>query len=388
MLWLITGCLMLQPLSTDFYLASLPHLVTWFGSSPAVVQQTLSLFALTFGVAQLAIGPLSDRYGRRPVLLAGVACYVVASLACAFAESIGQLIAGRVVQAVGCCSTVVVGRAIVRDAYTLREGARVIARASTLMSLAPLFGPIAGAYLQVAFGWQAAFVFFALFGLVLGMALARNLHETNVDRDPESLRAGQIARRYGEVLRAPVFWSYALPGALSYASIFVYISGVSFALIGVLGLPTQHFGYAYALGVSGYLLGTIVCRRLLASRELEGTMRIGARLALVAGFVYPGVVLSGVAHPATVVPCLFLTMFAHGINFPCAQTGAVAPFPRQAGAAAGLLGALAMFAALVTATWIGASFHGTLLPMSLTSAVIGVLLFASSRGLARFHGGQ
>jgi hypothetical protein len=129
LLWLVTGCMMLQPLSTDLYLASLPGMALDFGVSPAAVQQTLSLFVFGFGTAQLISGPLSDRYGRRPVLIGGLALYLVSGLACALAPSLGWLIAARFVQAIGCCTAVVVARAIIRDAYTPAEGARVLAKA-------------------------------------------------------------------------------------------------------------------------------------------------------------------------------------------------------------------------------------------------------------------
>ena len=167
LLWLITGSLMLQPLSTDLYLASLPHLTSYFSATPAAVQQTLSMFVIGFGSAQLLSGPLSDRYGRRPVLVGGLATYLLASLACALAPSLSLLVAGRFIQAVGCCTAVVVARAIIRDAYAPAEGARMLAKASSLLSLVPIFGPIAGSYLQVGFGWRAAFGVHALFCAIL-----------------------------------------------------------------------------------------------------------------------------------------------------------------------------------------------------------------------------
>jgi DHA1 family bicyclomycin/chloramphenicol resistance-like MFS transporter len=179
LLWLVTGCMMLQPLSTDLYLASLPGMALDFGVSPAAVQQTLSLFVFGFGTAQLISGPLSDRYGRRPVLIGGLALYLVSGLACALAPSLGWLIAARFVQAIGCCTAVVVARAIIRDAYSPAEGARVMARALSLLALAPILGPILGGYLQVAFGWRAAFVTLALSGLAMWVASLRHLTESN-----------------------------------------------------------------------------------------------------------------------------------------------------------------------------------------------------------------
>lgn len=380
-LWLIAGCLMLQPLSTDLYLASLPHLATDFSVTPAAVQQTLSLFVIGFGVAQLISGPLSDRFGRRPVLLWGLILYTVASLACALAPTLELLIAARFVQAIGCCTAIVVARALIRDVYTPAEGAQMIAWASSLLALAPLFGPVLGGYLQVWFGWRAAFIFHTLFSIALGLTAWRLLHETNRHPNAAATNLRALAATYRRIASADFFWAWALPGALSYAAIFTYISGSSFVLINVLGVPTEIYGYCFAFGVSGYLLGTLACRRLLARIGLTRTLTLGTALSLCAGLLFAALALAGAHHWAVVLLCQFLAMGAHGINFPCAQSGAVAPFPREAGAAAGLLGFITMIAALVTGTWVGMSHNGTLVPLALTSAVIGLLLFGSAWAL-------
>lgn len=380
-LWLIAGCLMLQPLSTDLYLASLPHLATDFGVTPAAVQQTLSFFVIGFGVAQLLSGPLSDRYGRRPVLLVGLAIYAAASLACALAPTLPFLVGARLVQAVGCCTAAVVARALIRDAFTPAEGAQVLSKASSLLALAPIFGPVLGGYLQVGFGWRAAFVFHTLFCIVLALSALRWMKETNRHRNPAATR--NLFARYRRLASADFFWAWTLPGALSYAAIFTFISGSSFALIEILGVPTEWYGYCFAFGVTGYLLGTLVCRRLLARLGLQRTLLAGATLSLLSGLLFASLVFAGVHHWSVVVGCLFLTMGAHGINFPCAQSGAVAPYPREAGAAAGLLGFLTMVAAFVAGTWVGFSHDGTLRPLALSSATIGLLLFASAWGLRR-----
>jgi DHA1 family bicyclomycin/chloramphenicol resistance-like MFS transporter len=209
----------------------------------------------------------------------------------------------------------------------------------------------------------------------------RLFKETNLHRNPDATKLHTLIAGYRRIASADFFWAYTLPGALSYAAIFTYISGSAFVLINVLHVPTEFYGYCFAFGVSGYLIGTLICRRLLSHIGLPRTLTLGTMLSLFAGLLFAALVLSGVHHWSVVVGCLFLTMGAHGINFPCAQTGAVAPFPREAGAAAGLLGFITMVVALLTGTWVGASHDGTLLPLALTSATIGVLLFASAWAL-------
>ncbi len=375
LLLIITGCLMLQPLSTDLYLASLPHLTTYFAATPVAVQQTLSLFVIGFGAAQLISGPLSDRHGRRPVLLGGLGVYMAASLACGLAQDLPTLVAARFVQATGCCTAAVVARAIIRDAYPPAEGARVLAKASTLLSLAPLLGPIAGGYLQVAFGWRAAFVVLIVFGGLMAFAASRWLAETNQTRNPAATDLAPLLATYGRIAATPTFWAYALPGALSYASIFAFISGSSFILIRGLGVATEYYGYYFAIGVSGYLGGTLICRHLLGRLGLERTLTVGTTLSLIAGLGFLAAALMGAHHWSVVVFAQFVTMAAHGINFPCAQSGALAPFPRHAGAAAGLLGFFTMLAALLAGTWVGLGYDGTLLPLATISATLALMLF-------------
>ena len=384
LLWLVTGCLMLQPLSTDLYLASLPNLASDFAVSPAAVQQTLSLFVFGFGSAQLINGPLSDRYGRRPMLIANLSMYLLSGLACALAPALSWLVVARFVQAIGCCTAVVVARAIIRDAYSPADGARVLAKASSMLALAPILGPILGAYLQVTFGWRAAFVALALAGLAVWIAAWRSMKESNRQPNPDAMRLDSLARTYFDVIKTRSFWAFALPGAISYASIFVFISGTPFVLIRVLGVPTQYYGYLFAFGVCGYLGGTLICRRLLGSIGVARVLALGTTVGLVGGLGFLGLVLADVRHWTLVVAAQFVVMTAHGINFPCTQSGALAPFPETAGAAAGLFGCLVMYAALAAGTWVGGSHDGTLLPLASISATVGVILFASARLLARY----
>ena len=385
LLWLVTGCLMLQPLSTDLYLSSLPSLASDFAVTPAAGQQTLSLFVFGFGSAQLISGPLSDRYGRRPVLIGGLSVYLLSGVACALAPSLDWLVAARFVQAIGCCTAVVVARAIIRDAYSPADGARVLAKASSMLSLAPILGPILGGYLQVAFGWRAAFVTLAIAGTMVWIAAWRSMKESNTNPNPDAMRLGNLASTYLGVIRTPAFWAYALPGAISYAAIFVFISGTPFVLIRVLGVPTQYYGYLFAFGVCGYLGGTLICRRLLGKIGIDRVLALGTTIGLVGGLGFLGLVLADVRHWALVVAAQFVVMMAHGLNFPCTQSGSLAPFHQQAGAAAGLFGCITMFAALLAGTWVGASHDGTLLPLATISATVCVILFASARLLAR-HG--
>lgn len=378
-LWLIAGYLSLQPLSTDLYLSSLPHLAHYFGVGVAAAQATLTVFVLGIGFAQLVAGPLADRYGRRPIAVGGCLVYVLASALCAAAPSIAILIGGRLLQALGCCSVIVAARTVIRDRYAPAQGAAVIARASSILAFVPLFGPVIGGYTQVTFGWRAAFVIHALGGMLLLGVTLRWLRETHAAPDVHALRPTRLLDAYAEIARSRTFWAYALPGALTYAAIFVFIAGSSFAFIEVLHVPTERYGYCFAFAVCGYLFGTLACRRLIARFGLPRVLRIGTALTLLGGGGLCLAVFAGVAHWAALLAAQFIVMAAHGLNQPCAQAGVVAPFAARAGAAAGLFGFLTMTIALAIGSALGFLHDGTLRPLAGLSALVGGLAFLAGR---------
>lgn len=375
----LLGCfLMLQPLSTDMYLASLPGLVVRFSTSIASVQLTLSVFILGFGIMQLVSGPLSDRFGRRPVILAGLSLYVAATLACAAAPTIETLIVARFAQAVGGCTAVVVARAIVRDVYGPVGSARALAQALTVLALGPIFGPLLGAALEVRFGHVAIFLALAAFASVLLVLTTRRLPETNAHRDPHAAAPGRLLGNYWLVLRSHEFNAFALLGAASYGGLFAFLSSSSFVFITVLDVPTAWFGALFASVIVGYLLGTLLCQRILARRGMRAAVTLGASLAAVGGGSMALLAHAGVAHWAAVAVPQFVYMASHGINFTCATAGSVAPFPRHAGAAAGMFGFLAMAAASAVGMALGTANFDSVFPLAWAVALAGGISLATA----------
>jgi DHA1 family bicyclomycin/chloramphenicol resistance-like MFS transporter len=385
-LWFTAGLSMLQPLATDLYLPTLPGIAAYFETSVVTVQWTLSVFVAAFGAWQLVAGPVSDRYGRYPVIVAGALIYCGASVLAMLAPSIGVLIAARLLQAVGACSCLVGARALVRDLYSPAEGARLLAGASTIMSLAPLIGPVLGAYLYLAFGWRSAFALLAGFSLFLAAAAALKLKETNLHRNPLALRIAPMLRTYADVSRSPAFRAYALAASATYAGLFAFISGSSFVLIRVLGVSTTAYGFSFSTMVAGYLVGTLVCRRLVALHGMQRTIYAGASLQAAAGAALALLAAIGAHVPAAIVVPMFFYGVAHGMIQPPAQSGAVAPFPRAAGAAAALLGFTMMSIASLVGFWIGASFNGTVYPLTLTICATSFSSAAIAFTLVRRHG--
>lgn len=228
---LILGLLSgLGPFSTDLYLASMPDIGASLRAAPAQVQLTISFYLIGFAVGQVIYGPVSDRYGRKPVLLTAVVIYCVATISCIAATSIELLIASRLLQAIGGCGAIVLSRAIVRDLYSGARAGREMAVIAMVMGLAPLIGPILGGVLQTWFGWRSNFVVMAIVGLEALALVWWYLPETLKLRATEMVTPASILRSYRIVLREPSFVAHLLLVTLPYAGLFAWISGATFVL--------------------------------------------------------------------------------------------------------------------------------------------------------------
>ncbi|HYD70685.1 multidrug effflux MFS transporter [Azospirillum sp.] len=375
---LLTALVAFGPLSTDLYLPSLPALVGVFDTDIATVQLTLSVFLVGFAVSQLVYGPVSDRFGRRPALLGGIAIYLVASVACVFADSVGQLIVARFFQALGACCGPVVARAVVRDVFERDRAATVLAYMSMAMTLAPAVGPVLGGMLTQAFGWRANFVTLAVIAVAVLAATATLLRETNVHRDAEALRPSRLLTNYLRLFRDRGFGGHALTAACTYSGIFAFISGSSFVLIERVGLSPAAYGLSFAVVVLGYTAGSFLAGRLTLRVGGHRMVRLGTAVSSVGGLVGAALAWSGIVSvPAIVLP-LFVFNLGAGLTLPNAMAGAVGPYPTMAGLASALLGFAQMGLAAVVGILVGHLHDGTSRPMMGAVALVAL-------GAAAFH---
>lgn len=380
---LLTGLIAMGAISTDLYLPSLPAIGAAFGVAAAEVQLTLSVFLVGFACSQLICGPLSDRFGRRPVILGGIALYLAATLLCIAAPSIEVLITARFLQALGACVGPVLGRAVVRDVYGREGAAQVLSYMGMAMALAPALGPIIGGYLQVWFGWQANFGVLAAFALALFVAILAVLPETNRWPDPSATRPARLATTYLSLLRERSYIGYVMIVGFSYAGIFSFISGSSFVLIGLLGLTPDLYGYCFAAIVVGYMIGTFGSGRLTKRLGLERMISLGGAVQCLGGLL--GVVLYGAGFfsVVSIVGPVALFMIGAGLVLPNAQAGALGPFPKNAGSASALLGFCQMgFAALVGIA-VGHGSGTSALPMMAAIALVALGALMSYRLVVR-----
>jgi MFS transporter, DHA1 family, multidrug resistance protein len=355
----------MQPVTTDLYLPALPGLTQDLGASMVQAQLTLTGLLLAFGVSQLVWGPVSDRFGRRPVLLGGMACYTLASVGSALAPEMHALILWRCLQGAAMGAGVMAARAVIRDLYHPTSGAQVMSRGLSGLGLIACVSPLLGSWLTSHFGWHAALMALAVFGaLTLGL-LAWKFEETLPARNPQALRPQGLLRNWRSIVSHPTFLSYSALSACSYAGLFTFLAASPFVFIRVLGLSTTQYGMVMLLNSTVYLLGTFACRRLIQRIGVRRTVEVAGFFSFAGGTGMGLAALAG-AHGAwaIVVPMCAYT-FAHGIHQPCGQSGAVGPFPQAAGAASALNGFGMTVTAFVTGLWLGSHMNDTPMPLVL-----------------------
>lgn len=355
----------LQPVTTDLYLPGLPALTTELQGTVNQAQLTLSGLLLSFGLAQLVFGPVSDRFGRRPVLLAGLSLYGVAAIGSCQASSMESLLVWRILQGAALGAGVVCARAVVRDLYTPAFGAQILSRGlSGLGVIACLSLPLGGA-LAHWFGWRAALLAVVLFGLGTLVVIFRSFRETLSQPDPEALRPRKLLNTWAKVLRNRRFWAFALVAACTYGGLFTFLASSSFVFIELLGVSRLLYGVMMFSMAFAYLLGTYLCRALLRRFSLQNTVVLGGVFSLLGGTLIGCLSLAGVESAATILLPVWVFMLGHGILQPCGQAGAVGPFPEAAGAASALSGCLMMVLAFGMGQWLGWQADGTALPMTM-----------------------
>ncbi|MGH7315548.1 MAG: multidrug effflux MFS transporter, partial [Candidatus Rokuibacteriota bacterium] len=327
---LLTAVVGLGALSIDMLLPSLPAIAAGFGAAPATAQLTVTLFLMAFAASQLVYGPLSDRVGRRWVLIGGLGLYTVSGLACALAPTIGVLIGARVLQALGGGTGPVVARAVIRDLYDRERAARVFSYMGMAHALNPMLAPIAGGYLHEAFGWRAIFVVLAGLGTLFVALMIAGVSETNARRDPTALQPGQLTRNATVLLTDRSYLAYVLVNALMFGGQFAFISGSAFVLIGVLGLSPSAFGLCFGAVALGIMTGTFLSGRFGVALGLDRTIQAGTALGAAAGLVLAGLAWSGILTVAAVVVPMFVFAVGLGLTLPNGMAGAIGPFPRMA----------------------------------------------------------
>lgn len=353
----------IQPVATDLYLPALPAITADLQASVAQAQMTLSAMLLAFGSSQLVWGPLSDRFGRKPILLWGLAAFTVAGMGCVLSTTISQLVLWRALQGAAMGAVVMCGRAIVRDLYMPEVGARVMSKALTGLGVMAAICPPLGGLMTDLWNWHAALALVAMFGLIAWMLVAWKFEETVPVKNLQALRASVLVQTWWAIVRHPTFVAFTAVSLCSYLGLFTFLVSSSFVFMGVLKLARWEYGLLLFSMAFVYLNGTLLCRRLLLRFGVPRTVAFGGCLSVLGGgWMVLNVWLGWVSVPSIMLP-YYCYILGHGIHQPCGQSGAIGPFPQAAGAASALGGFLMMSVAFVTGLWLGTQADGSVFPM-------------------------
>lgn len=375
----LTGLLALLtaigPLSVDMYSPSLPAIARAFNATDAHIQLSVSAYLIGFAIGQIIYGPLSDRFGRKPVIVIALVIYIAAGIGCLASESANMLILARCLQAIGASGAIVLARAVVRDLYEGAHAGRELSLMSAIMAFAPILAPLIGGFLQTGFGWQASFVLLASFGVCAALATAFLLPETLPEARRTSLAPGALLASYKSFLVDRSFRAHLGIVCFSYAGLFAWISGSPFILQGYYGLSAFGFGMAFAIGSMGYLVGTTIAARTVVRRGLDRTLGLGCATLAAGGLLMIAALAVFPHQAAALVLPIAVYLAGLGLTLPQGIAGALMPFPHRAGTASSLLGFIQQSSSALVGVGIGHTLAGPW-PLAATIALAGVLALA------------
>lgn len=374
---LLSALIALPALGTDMFAPAVPALAESLGAPVSAGQFTLTAFFIGIAAGQIAWGPLSDRFGRKPVLYVGLGIMLLSSAAAALATSVQAVSVARVAQGLGMSSGSLIGRTVVRDLYAHEEAARLLARMTIVFSLVPLCAPVLGALVVEAAGWPWVFAAMAAVALALIVAL-KGLRET-APAERRSIRPAAIAATFASILGDPRFRAPFFLILCSHVGILAWVSSSSFALVRGLGVSALAYGFMFGAVMLGQIAGAWAASRLVMRLGIARLLRLGAGLMLAAGACAAGLAWAGAGHWLAVVMPFSLFLFATAIVLPNAMAAALTPFPGSAGSAASLIGAIGFAAGAILSTGLAAAFDGTARPLATAALAAGVGAFTFER---------
>jgi DHA1 family bicyclomycin/chloramphenicol resistance-like MFS transporter len=336
MLVVMTG---VAPISLYMLVPALPVLATTFGRDISVAQMTVSLYMVGIACSQIVMGPLSDKFGRRPVLLAGLGLMVAASLGCSFAETLPQLIAARFLQALGGASGMVVSRAIIRDLYSRDRISSMISLVIAVMMIAQMLSPLTGGLLETAFGWRAIFYVITAATLAVAVLIAVALPETRRGR----AEGGNFRGDVGDLLTSRAFVGYVLCQVLASQIIFTFAGGGPYLVVTQMGRSSAEYGAWFASTGFAYLVGNLFCVRFAPRHSLENLIWFGLALQFGGSLLNLGWSLTGLNQaPPWLFGTQMIVMVGNAFVMANSAAGAISVRPEAAGTASGAMGFVQM----------------------------------------------
>lgn len=374
---LIMGLLTaIGPLSIDMYLPAFPAIAKNLNTTVSEVTLSLSSFFIGISAGQLLYGPLLERFGRKPPLYAGLCFYFLASVGCAFAQSVHLLIMFRLFQGLGGCVGMVAARAMVRDLFEVKENAKVFSMLMLVVSVSPIIAPTVGGYITAALGWRYIFAILILVVLIILAGTYFFLPESKKPDTGFSLKPAPIIRNFASVLKNTHFITYALTGAVSSAGLYAYLGGSPHVFMEIYKVNGVQFGWIFAVIAAGLIGASQVNNLALKKYSSEQVIRMASCSQTIVGILFVGLTLLGWANVFLTVFLIFIFLACQGFIFPNATALALAPMGHNAGNASALIGTIQMTIGACASAIVSVLQNRTALPMATIMTCCALSAFA------------
>ena len=359
-------------IASDIYLPALPSMAHFFGVSSIAAQRTLSIYLLGLALFQLIYGPLTDRFGRKPILYVGTVIFVLASIMCAAASSLNALILARFLQAIGACAGMVAGTAIVGDIFSKHEAAKVFSIVFPCVGVSTAIAPIIGGYLTSLLSWRSVFVALALFGCLLLLLILMFLHETKPRSKQQSIKPLALFHNYYTIFSNPLFIVYMVIVCGGYAAYFAYFAESPF-IFNKMGYLPHQIGYFYITIAGFFIIGNFIGNRIIKYISVDKAIAIGILASVTGGISMVALTMSPPTTPyAIIIPMSILTA-GNGFLLPFGTAGAITLFSDMAGVTSGVVGFLQLGVAAIATTAIGHISHIQASALAITIAIISIV---------------
>lgn len=375
MLPMLTALVILPRLSIDLYLASLPDIGEILHASDDALQMTLTIFMFGYALSMLITGPLSDRLGRKHVLIYGLTLYLVATFSCALANSISLFTVSRFFQALGGCCGTVIARVMVKDFYSQEKQIKILAHLSAAMAVCPLLIPILGGTLQTYFGWRSNFFVLGLFALALLLVSKRQINEYALVREAFSFNT--LINHYKTLFKNRLFIGYSLAISFAWCDYFSFTLESPFLLQKILGYNSISFGILFAVIIIGYLIGTQLTKYFANRIGWDELIFIATLCCLGGALLITALVVCNPLNYGIIAMPMTIIMVGVGMIIPCSQAAVMQPFTKIAGTASGLFFFIQMSFGGLCGLILQSFKHDSALPMAITILISSILLTLS-----------
>ena len=367
------------PFAIDMYLPALPSIGASLQATPAAVQMSLTVFFIMLGICQLVYGPLSDMFGRKAPIYAGLAIFIIGSIGCAFAPNINVLIGFRVLQSLGACAGMVVPRAVVRDLYTGHDATRLMSLLMLVVSVSPILAPLTGSLIIAAFGWRGIFLALTMAGAIAFLLAAAQLRETREIDDRANSSWASVFAGYGKLLTDADFLGLTLVGAFGVSSFFIYLASGSFVIVSHYGLTPTMFSLCFALNAASFFGFSQLTARMTAKYGLTRVIRVAVSGLAIAMSIVAILFLAGVDSLALMMIFLFIGYGFLGLVLPTTAVLSLENHGAIAGTASALMGALQFVVGAAVMAVSGIFVNGAPKPMVIGIAISALIAFAIAR---------